>query len=260
MPTGPLPPSNPDQPDQPPGEPNPAPTGRLRWVLTHFNGVKPSRDGWVALCPAHDDRNPSLSVSQAGNGRVLVHCHAGCPFADVLAAAGLSPADLFPGNPVIDATYDYRAEDGHLLYQVVRMDPKGFRQRIPDGQGGWQWKLGDVRRVLYRLPELLAADPSTPVFYPEGEKDVDRLVAVGLVATTHAGGAGKWRPEFAESLRGRHVVVLPDNDTPGRVGARKVCEALWELPWSSTSRERLCEAVHRAGQRRRIPRDLPRDP
>jgi hypothetical protein len=195
-------------------------------VLKHFTGVKPSRCGWVALCPFHEDQKPSLSISQAVDGRVLIHCHAACPFADVLAAAGLRPADLFPGNPVIDATYDYRAEDHALLYQVVRMDPKAFRQRAPDGRGGWRWTVGNVRRVLYCLPELLAADPAALVFYPEGEKDADRLAGLGLVATTHAGGAGKWRPEHAESLRGRHVVVLPDNDPPGRAGARKVAEGL----------------------------------
>lgn len=179
-----------------------------------------------ARCPAHDDHKPSLSIGQGEDGRVLIHCHAGCSPADVLAAVGLRPADLFPNNPVIVASYDYRAEDNALLYQVVRMDPKAFRQRVPDGRGGWRWSLGDVRRVLYRLPELLAADTAAPVFYPEGEKDADRLAALGLVATTHAGGAGRWRPEYAAALRGRHVVVLPDNDPPGRAGARKVAEGL----------------------------------
>src|SRR5204863_3131772 len=56
----------------------------------------------------------------------------------------------------IAAVYDYRAEDGTLLFQAVRFQPKDFKQRRPDGKGGWVWKLGNVRRVPYRLPELIA--------------------------------------------------------------------------------------------------------
>jgi putative DNA primase/helicase len=199
---------------------------RLRWVLEHFPGAKPSGAGWMSRCPAHDDNTPSLSISQGTNGKVLVHCHARCSLEDVLERAGLRVAHLDPTVPAEVAAYDYRDEAGELLFQVVRMDPKAFRQRTPNGAGGWHSRLGDVRRVLYRLPELLAADPASPVFYPEGEKDADRLAAIGLVATTHSGGAGKWRPEYAAALRGRRVVVLPDNDAPGRAGARQVAAGL----------------------------------
>ena len=80
--------------------------------------------------------------------------------------------------------------------------------------------------MLYRLPELLAADSAHTVFVVEGEKDVDRLWAGGLVATTNPHGAGKWRPEYGESLRGRHVVILPDNDAPGRAHGEHVAHAL----------------------------------
>lgn len=126
----------------------------------------------------------------------------------------------------IVAEYVYRGADGDQLYQVVRLEPKGFRQRRRNHGGGWEWTLGNVARVLYRLPELRAADPTAPVFVPEGEKDVDNLVTKGLVATTNAGGAGKWRSEYAESLRGRAVVVLPDNDPIGRKHAEQVRAAL----------------------------------
>ncbi|MCI0458977.1 MAG: hypothetical protein L0Z62_18620 [Gemmataceae bacterium] len=128
-------------------------------------------------------------------------------------------------------TYDYRDEQGTLLYQVQRFEPgfkgekKTFRQRRPNGKG-WVHSLGNVRRVLYRLPELLAADPSRLVFVCEGEKDVDTLLDLGLVATTNAQGAGKWRPEYSPFLAGRPVVILPDNDRPGREHARQVAEAL----------------------------------
>jgi hypothetical protein len=133
-----------------------------------------------------------------------------------------------PGNGRrrIGATYRYTDESGTLLYEVVRYDPKDFRQRRPDGRGGWHWNLSGVRRVLYRLPELLAADPGRPVFLVEGEKDADNLAALCLVATTGAMGAGKWRSEYAEALRGRHVCILPDNDEPGRKHAADVARQL----------------------------------
>jgi putative DNA primase/helicase len=126
----------------------------------------------------------------------------------------------------IVATYSYTDEHSVILYQTLRYEPKEFRQRRPDGQGGWVWDLQGVRRVLYRLPELLAAQADTPIFVTEGEKDADNLRAAGLTATTCPLGAGKWRPEYTETLRGRHVVILPDNDEAGRKHARQVADAL----------------------------------
>lgn len=132
----------------------------------------------------------------------------------------------------IVATFDYLDETGKLLFQVCRKATKGFVQRRPDGNGGWVYSLAEdknrklltVRRVLYRLPELLAETGT--VFVPEGEKHVDALRALGLRATTNPGGAGKWRPEYSEFLRGADVVILPDNDEPGAKHAEKVAIAL----------------------------------
>ncbi len=126
----------------------------------------------------------------------------------------------------IVATYNYSDESGELLYQVVRFEPKDFCQRRSDGQGDWTWKLENVRRVPYRLRQLLAADPQATVFIVEGEKDADRLAALGLVATTNASGAGKWRDEYNEHLRGRRVCILPDNDDAGREHALMVSGSL----------------------------------
>lgn len=126
----------------------------------------------------------------------------------------------------ITETYDYFDERGELLYQVCRREPKGFFQRQPLEQGGWKNNLEGVRRVPYRLLELLAADTSATVFICEGEKDVDALRELGLVATTNAGGAGKWKEEYNEHLRGRNVVILPDNDTPGQEHAESVLRSL----------------------------------
>jgi hypothetical protein len=128
----------------------------------------------------------------------------------------------------IVATYDYNDESGTLLFQTVRFasgSPR-FLQRQPDGRGGWDWNIAGVRRVLYRLPELLAADDDEPVVVPEGEKDVDRLRANGLAATCNPMGAGKWLPEHTEALRGRDILLLPDNDNAGREHSARIAAAL----------------------------------
>jgi len=124
------------------------------------------------------------------------------------------------------ASYDYRDEFGNLLYQTVRLEPKGFLQRKPSEAGDWQYKLNGVRRVLYRWPELRDAEPDRSIAITEGEKDADNLRALGIAATTNAGGAGKWRREYSEALRGRTLVVLPDNDEPGRKHAHQVARSL----------------------------------
>ena len=122
----------------------------------------------------------------------------------------------------IVAKYDYTESDGTLLYQVLRLEPKSFRQRCPDGNGGWTWKLDD-RRVLYRLPELLRY-PDATVFVCEGEKDADRVASHGYCSTTVA--AGKWTEECVRALAGRDVMILEDNDEPGRKKALAAAQAL----------------------------------
>jgi RecA-family ATPase len=193
-------------------------------------------------CPFHADTTPSLQVSEE-----RVYCHAEKTGWDAIAlyarAMNLTNGEAIaklskelgikgssngssgheiavsPRKGRIVATYDYRDEGGNLLFQVVRKDPKAFLQRRPDGKGGWIWKLGEVRRVLYRLPEVLRADM---VFVVEGEKDADNLHTLGLTATTCPQGAGQWEPEYSESLKGKHVVILPDNDDIGHKHAHNV--------------------------------------
>ena len=126
----------------------------------------------------------------------------------------------------IVATYDYHDQHGQLLFQVVRFDPKDFRQRRPDGNGGLIWNLDGVDRVPDRLPELLRAAPTSTVFVVEGEKDCDALHEHGLIATTNPGGAGKWLRSMSEHLRNRKVAILPDNDDAGEKHAGDVARAL----------------------------------
>jgi putative DNA primase/helicase len=109
------------------------------------------------------------------------------------------------------ATYDYKDEAGPLLFQTVRYEPKDFKQRRPDGRGGWIWDLKGVRLVPYHLPELLRR-PDETLYICEGEKDVHALEALGLLATCNPMGAGKWRDEYARLIRGRRAVIVTDND------------------------------------------------
>lgn len=203
-------------------------------LLPLLEGVKPTGDSrWKARCPAHDDRDPSLSVTEVDD-RVLLKCFAGCPTEDIVEKLGLEMGDLFAeksnGRREIVATYDYVDEAGELLFQVVRSEGKQFLQRRPDGKGGWVWKLGDTRRVPYRLPRVLAAvKRGEGVFVVEGERDVHALEGEGLVATCNSGGAGKWRQEHAEPLRGAEVVVVADRDEPGRRHATQVAASLQDV-------------------------------
>ena len=203
-----------------------------REILRRLKRVRRNGKGWTAQCPAHPDSNPSLSVHES-EGRVLLHCHAGCPTETVVASLGLQMADLFlqpkSSQPRIAATYRYADERGTLLFEVVRIEPKGFKQRRPDGHGGWLWNLNGTRRVLYNLAALSGSDS---ILICEGEKDCECARRLGLIATCNPGGAGKWRPEYSEPLRRKHVAIIPDRDEPGRKHARDVARSLLGLAGS----------------------------
>jgi AAA domain/Homeodomain-like domain len=132
-------------------------------------------------------------------------------------------------RPRFVSTYDYTDESGTLLHQVVRYaEPKRFNQRRPGAEHGtWEWNLDGVRRVLYRLPDLLVAvaDGST-IYVTEGEKDCDNVRGLGFTATTCPGGAGKWLAQYNESLRNSDVVIIGDNDDAGRDHAEQVAASL----------------------------------
>jgi hypothetical protein len=178
----------------------------------------------MARCPAHDDRTPSLSVTEGGDGRVLLKCQAGCDTKDVLAARGLTMADLFPHEkanssslPATQVDYVYRDENGRPYNRVRRLPGKQFRQDRWDG-GTWVPGLGDHRPIPYRLDELAALKPGADVYVVEGEKDADTLTRLGLVATTAPMGASTWGKvaDLAEKyLAGMNVYVVGDNDPPG---------------------------------------------
>jgi hypothetical protein len=196
-------------------------------LLARLDHVARVGEGWSARCPAHEDRRASLSIGKGTNGAWLLKCHASCPLESILGALQLAPADLFPPRPArashrrIVAEYHYRDERGTLLFDIVRFEPKKFRPRRPDGQ----WTMNQVRYVLYRLPELQG---HRVCFFTEGEKDADRLAALGLTATCHPFGAGKWRDEYGPQLTAagvQRVAIVPDNDAAGDAHAQIVARA-----------------------------------
>lgn len=203
----------------------------------------------MALCPFHADKNPSLSVDIA---KQLWNCHAGCGGGSVLdfisRMDGVSVSELLKTTqdtrpvfrpsktvktqpepsgseikPSIEKTYSYKNAVGQEVYQAVRLIPKSFRQRHPDGKGGWKWSMDDVERVLYRLPEILK---SQQVAICEGEKDAETLASLGYCGTCNVGGAGKWMDAYTESVAGKDVLIFGDNDEPGRKHAAMVFESV----------------------------------
>lgn len=191
---------------------------------------------WQAICPAHNDTRPSLSLYIGRTGCLIVHCRAGCSTPSVLAARGLKMADLFPREDVKDrpfiprreiAVYPYTDEEGRILYEKVRYEPKDFRQRSPDGSGGWRWSIEGVRRVPFQLCELLA-NPGRHVLLLEGEKDVLTAESLDLLATCTTEGAGcGWDDDtYPTFLRGRRVTIIPDEDRAGIAHAMRVSGCL----------------------------------
>lgn len=236
------------------------PSEQTENFLGLLDGVRKAGSGWVARCPCrNDDTNPSLSIGQGADGRVLVTCHRGmsCNVEEICTAVGLQVSDLMPQRDQFDssitndahqrhkkpereqrvssnapkqiekpvklnlvATYDYTDESGRLLFQKLRyIDENGrksFRQRKPDGNGGWEYSLGDVPKVLYNLPAVLSARQyNAPVWVVEGEKDADTLIELGYIATTMPGGAGKWLDIHTEPLSGLVVEIIADKDEVG---------------------------------------------
>lgn len=210
------------------------------WIAEKFAGVRSDGNRAYAICPlrCHSTARLRFWLGEAGN--LLFGCYGGCNKLEILRAVGVSwpacyPDGKQPERPKqeITARYDYRDEAGATLYQTIRLEPgwngreKDFRQRRPKAGGGWDWSLGDVRRVLYRLPELLKADAGETVFVVAGEKDVESLRALGLVATTNVcGERSPWLADYSAALAGRYVAVIPDRDGPGVRHADEVCGSL----------------------------------
>jgi putative DNA primase/helicase len=199
---------------------------------------------WRGPCPLHGGERESFAVnaesgawfchSECGGGSVVEFeaklNHNGdtkAAWKAVCEAIGRKDYRPIEVHKREVAAYDYQDADGKLVFQVVRMEPKDFRQRQPNpaySEGGtekqWIYTTKGLPKLLYRLPQVIKAET---VYVVEGEKDVHTLEALGLTATCNVGGASKsptkskWLPAFNKFFKGKHVVILPDQDEPGKL-------------------------------------------
>jgi len=196
----------------------------LTEIRDKLHNVKGNEKKFTALCPAHEDKNNSLSVAIKDN-KIVIHCFAGCTTEAIIQSLGCQMSDLFTDHKQkakIVKTYDYTDETGKPLFQVCRLEPKSFRQRH-QVNGEWHWDMKGVRRVLYHLPDIIKAPE---LYFVEGEKDCDNLWDCGLVATTSPGGAKAWKDDYAEVLIGKKVTLIPDNDDAGLAYMREIAYSL----------------------------------
>lgn len=199
--------------------------------LSRFQNPHKSGTGWTVRCPAHEDKQASLSI-MAGEKGIVCKCFAGCTVQSIAGALGIKVADLFyeakdaakkaPRAELKEVcTYPYVDRYGAKLYEVVRYEPKTFRQRhMVDGQ--WSWSMEGVTRVPYRLDALTEA---ATVYMCEGEKDADTLAAQGYVATTTCGGASGWLDAYAEYFTDKNLIICPDQDEAGREYGKRIAES-----------------------------------
>lgn len=205
------------------------------FYASELPSVKWNSSEGMSLCPFHEDTKPSLSVNLNTGLFKCFGCNAKGSVFDfymlrhevdfpasknaLAKEAGLTTET----QKKIVKVYDYVNESGNLLHQTVRFEPKSFSQRRPDGKEGWIYNLKDVRLVPYNLPEIIK---TKSIIIVEGEKDADNLKALGLTVTTNSMGADKWKPEYNEYFKDKRIVILSDNDKPGRDHALQVAKNL----------------------------------
>ncbi len=186
-----------------------------------------SDKGCMALCPNHNDKEASLSITDTGD-KILMHCFAGCDTSSILNSVGLTEKDLFntiEEKPKVVEEYIYKDENNIPLYKVIRFEPKSFVQAKYDN-GNWIFKMNNVKYVLYNLPEIIKSEV---IYFVEGEKDANNLNNIGFVATTSVGGSSsfnKHKEDYIQCLRGKTVFIIPDNDKAGHKYAISIMESL----------------------------------
>ncbi len=217
-------------------------------ITRHFGGEWHGTYGSFPA-PGHSKGDRGMTVKDepsAPNGVLINSFNGGDPiecFDDLRRAGILPPLSRANDNSASGARretghYEYTDRNGEVLYRTVRVEQAGRRKRFeaqrPDGRGGWINGLGDVPRVLYRLPDFaqevaLAASsdglrPMPTIYLVEGERKADKLASWGLFATSCAFGCKGWRKSYAEDLAGCSIIILPDNDDEGRAFAERAAK------------------------------------
>lgn len=168
---------------------------------------------WMALCPKHDDHTTSLAIDEI---KKIFHC--------------LNPACGFSGrlhekNRVV-AEYIYCDENNNPVYKVIRFSPKkSFAYKSLKENGKWVYGAKDIKKILYRLPELINSNINKPILFVEGEKDVENLRKLGFIATTIHSSIN-WSDEFNKYFKDRKVILIPDNDEAGRIFSSNIAKSL----------------------------------
>lgn len=191
------------------------------------------KNKWVALCPAHNDHKPSLSIKyDESNDVILLNCFAGCDVKDILSCIGLEMKDLYNDNKTLkpkvlkETPYYYYKENGELAYTKTRIDYEDGKKKFYFEQSNGKKNLQGIKRVPYNLPAVCNA---SIVYIVEGEKCAEAVIAAGRVATTFDNGSNvKWNDTFYEYFKDKEIIIIPDNDTPGYKYAKTLKDHLPE--------------------------------
>ena len=224
------------------------------FIDKYFPDARYQSGEFCCRCPSHDDIRESLHITQGdesdgdGSTKILMHCKAGCTTGQILKALGAKWEEISGKDPrdvvwkkiqhyyrpdTLTDIYDYQDQDGCYLYSKLRIKDHGNGSkiiryaRIDYSSGTFAAGDGGMDHILYRLPELLRSISSGyPVYIVEGEKDVHTLADRMHYSATTAGSSGDWKKEYAQYFKGADVIILPDNDKPGRKAADRIMKDL----------------------------------
>lgn len=211
--------------------------------ISHFQIVNRYGERIQCKCPAHDDKQASLTISK-GRKCTLFYCHAGCKLDDILNAAGIKKTDTFYENKEksanwrkfiesreqrkIEGIYPYYCiDDGKYAFHKIRLSGKkiiyGRLENDKFRYGLSRNKPRKAYRAIYGNIQNIyrAIQENRPVYITEGEKDTDTMTKKGYTTFTY-GGCSDWQSDFADILKGAIVYILADNDTPGKQVAQKI--------------------------------------
>lgn len=214
--------------------------------IGHFKIVRRYADHVQCNCPAHSDKQASLTISK-GRKCVLFHCHAGCTIESILLAVGIEKSDTFfesisntsdwkkyiekREGKRIEGIYPYVSCNGNYAFHKIRLEGKRLLYgRLENGRFTYGLPRNTPRKSMKAVYGDLRAiknaiQKNIPIFIPEGEKDVNTLTEQGYIAFTY-GGCGDWQKDFAELVKGANIFILADNDEPGVKVAKQIFEDL----------------------------------